>query len=398
MNFWLQQTTPHIQILPRENDSQRQLFKTVMRWVGTMTFAFFLASPLHATEGSAPASWVDKTQLKGDLRFRTDRAKAQGAPEQIRNRIRLRAGLTAQVNEKVDVAFRLTTAGSTADSVISADQTLDDANTKKQAWFDQAYLNWSVTEGSRLVVGKLPVPYWSAGNHDMIWDSDLNLEGSAFKWAQEFNSARMFAHLGGYWFNERAATSADPGPDIFLSGSQIGAAFMTEPVDVQFAVAYYTLAGLADSPSQGRGLRGNSASPASATSYRYDIMPIVLSTEVSLKTLAAPIVVYTEGAQNTAISDDNTAWILGLLIGKLKDPGSWSLNYSYRDLESDAWVGTFNDSDFDAGTNVRFHKLVAAYQIAPAVVGSISAFTGDTTAHTQPRSFDRTQLDFKLDF
>ena len=48
----------------------------------------------------------------------------------------------------------------------------------------------------------------------------------------------------------------------------------------------------------------------------------------------------------------------GATLGKAKDKGSWQFDYNYRDLEADAVVGAFSDSDFaGGGTGAEGHKL-----------------------------------------
>ena len=40
---------------------------------------------------------------------------------------------------------------------------------------------------------------------------------------------------------------------------------------------------------------------------------------------------------------------MGATLNKAKDPGSWQFEYDYRDIQADAVVGKFNDSDFVGG-------------------------------------------------
>jgi hypothetical protein len=79
-----------------------------------------------------------------------------------------------------------------------------------------------------------------------------------------------------------------------------------------------------------------------------------------------PVAVYGDYAHNTdAPSGKNSAWLIGTTFNKAKDPGSWQLGYDYRDIDSDAVVGQFNDSDFDGGgTNAKGHRFNFTYQLA----------------------------------
>jgi hypothetical protein len=48
-------------------------------------------------------------------------------------------------------------------------------------------------------------------------------------------------------------------------------------------------------------------------------------------------------AAEDEVSDNDTAYLIGLKIGKTKKPGSWDFHYNYRQIESDALFGTFSD-------------------------------------------------------
>jgi len=97
--------------------------------------------------------------------------------------------------------------------------------------------------------------------------------------------------------------------------------------------------------------------------YGYDI--IEGFAEYGTKIANYPVSVYGDLTHNTdAPSDKNTGWLLGATFNKAKDPGSWQIGYDYRDIDSDAVVGQFNDSDFDGGgTNAKGHRLFFVYQI-----------------------------------
>jgi len=51
-------------------------------------------------------------------------------------------------------------------------------------------------------------------------------------------------------------------------------------------------------------------------------------------------------------------------VNKAKKPGSWNFRYNYREIEADAVLGTFSDSDFiGGGTDGKGHELNFGYQI-----------------------------------
>ena len=61
-----------------------------------------------------------------------------------------------------------------------------------------------------------------------------------------------------------------------------------------------------------------------------------------------------------AATDGDTAWLLGVKT-KL---GKFGLDYNYRDVQRDAVIGAFTDSDFANGyTGSRGHKFKVGYEI-----------------------------------
>jgi hypothetical protein len=49
-------------------------------------------------------------------------------------------------------------------------------------------------------------------------------------------------------------------------------------------------------------------------------------------------------------------------VNKAKKQGSWNFRYNYREIEADAVLGTFSDSDFiGGGTDGKGHELNFGY-------------------------------------
>ncbi len=65
-------------------------------------------------------------------------------------------------------------------------------------------------------------------------------------------------------------------------------------------------------------------------------------------------------------SNEDTAYLAGITIGKAKDKGSWEIGYNYRDIQKDAVVAGLNDSDFagETWTDCSGHVFKCKYQIA----------------------------------
>ncbi len=88
--------------------------------------------------------------------------------------------------------------------------------------------------------------------------------------------------------------------------------------------------------------------------------------EYGFKYAGLPLAVFGNWVQNVAAStNEDTGWLVGAKLNKAKAPGSWELSYDYRDLEADAVVGGFTESDFlSSRTDSRGHKFALQYQLA----------------------------------
>ena len=107
---------------------------------------------------------------------------------------------------------------------------------------------------------------------------------------------------------------------------------------------------------------------------------------------------YASGVKNDSVdSGEDTGWFVGASYNKCKDPGSWQLSYDYRDLESDAVLGAFSDSDFiGGGTNGKGHRIGGVYQLAKNVQVGLTYFMDEKG--NDEHDYDRLQADFMFKF
>ena len=160
--------------------------------------------------------WAEKVKISGDLRYRHESIDAQTNGEYLpgnnRNRIRARLMLESIINDEWGVGFRIAT-GSSSDPA-STNQTLDNGFTKKDIWLDLAYFDWHPKAIERLNVfgGKMPLPFYRAGNNQLIWDDDVNPEGIAAKYVIPFTkSDNLYVNGGGLWLKEDVGAAGGSG-------------------------------------------------------------------------------------------------------------------------------------------------------------------------------------------
>ncbi|MCP4260151.1 MAG: hypothetical protein GY774_21935 [Planctomycetes bacterium] len=341
--------------------------------------------------------WAEKIKLSGDLRYRHETIDAEGDDKGTRNRDRIRARLRldAEVNDEFDAIFRLATAenddgfasGSTTTNV-----TFDREFRQKNIWLDWAYGNYHPEHmpGFNVLFGKMPGPVHKVGKNQLIYDDDLAWEGGALNYKIPLNDEQeMFINGGGFWLNE--VDGVDTTADASLWAIQTGLNQKIDNMSLTYGASYYHF-GNAEKASLTLG-------SSSAFDNTYNIVEGF--GEVGTKIGELPFSVYASYVNNTGTdSSGDTAWIVGAMLNKAKDPGSWELGYSYRDIEADAVAGRLNYSDFiGGGSGGEGHEFKAAYQVHKNVKAGLTYILAERDRSTgNDLDYDRLMADIILKF
>ena len=342
--------------------------------------------------------WIENVTINGDLRYRHEsidaKSDGQWGPGRNRHRIRARLGLEAKVNEEWDLGFRIASGSSDPSST---NQTLDEGFSSKDLWLDLAYFNWhpEAVEGLDVYGGKMKNPFYKAGKNQLIWDGDLNPEGIAGKYVLPLGECdALYANGGGFWAEESSS-----GVDQSLWGVQTYLKHSFENKDYVLAGASYFDYG----HTQGQATifdsgdsYGNSVDPSDLYLHDYDLVEGFA--EYGFKVANLPVAVFGNYVQNVAggVCED-TGWLIGGKLNKAKDPGSWELSYNYRDLEADAVIGVFSDSDFiGGGTDGKGHQFGLKYQVAKHVQAGLTYFLNERGANDD--DYRRLQADLIFAF
>ena len=346
-------------------------------------------APEPATGLPDSLKWLEKIKISGDLRYRhehidSQRVGADGRADwktgRDRDRIRARLMIRAMVNDEWDVALRMASGSvdvideDLVTSPVSANQTLTQFASSKSFWLDLAYFDYHpmAIEGLNVIGGKMPTPFYRVGQNQIMWDGDLNPEGMAVKHALPLGASTV-VHVngGGFWLNEESS-----GADTSMWGIQAYLKQGLGQFDYLLAGAgfydYGNLQGLENEFGFGA---GNTIDPVTSEWVNdYDILEVLAEYGTQLGTL--PLAVFGTWVQNTvATTSGDTGWLVGATVGKAKAPGSWQFGYDYRDVERDAVLAIWNDSDWSGGlTGAEGHTLSAAYQLAKNVQLALTYF------------------------
>jgi hypothetical protein len=113
-----------------------------------------------------------------------------------------------------------------------------------------------------------------------------------------------------------------------------------------------------------------------------------------------PIAVFADYAQNTAVDIHDAGFSFGFKAGKAKAPGTWQVSWAYQDIEADALIGAFNDSDFGGGgTDATGHLIKGKYVLQERwVLGGTLIITEVEKNAGSKHDYSRLQLDIEFKF
>ncbi len=301
---------------------------------------------------SKKSEWTQNVKIKADLRYRYENISVDGDTAENRQRIRVRLGAYADVNDFTTAGIRIRTGG----GANSGNQTIGDSFDNKNVYFDLAYMTMLLNGGDcgAVTLGKMKYP-WKTTT-DLIWDSDVNPEGLAYTYSTQLDNTGLFGSVGGFKVVETGGAH-----DLNLLSAQIGG---TRPLNDDLKLTaggslfYY---GNADDFAPGI----------------IDYKIIELFSEISFKdVLPVPFKVYGDYVNNVFESDDNNGICVGVKFGDTKK-GKWETKLGYRRLEANAAPADFADSDYaGGGTDVKGFRVKAAYNIAKHLQVGVTGISG----------------------
>lgn len=341
-----------------------------------------------STAESADANWSDRISFKGDVRLRYEGIDEDGEAKRDRMRFRARVGLSAAVIDDVKVVFQMATGG---DNPVSTNQTFDDGFSTKDIGVDLAYVQWAATENLTLFGGKMKNPLYRAGGVPLIWDGDLNPEG----FAATFESGNFFATGGAFSAEERS--SAD---DSLLYAAQAGMNFtVADGATLTAGVGYFGYTDtVGNSPFYDGSANGNTVDIGGNYVFEYRNTELFAQYDTSVNDW--PLRFFAHATQNNEVSREDTAFAFGAKLGSAKKQGSSEYSWTYQDIEADAVIGTFNDSDFGGGgTDSSGHILKAKYMLRDRIGLGGTLFLNDVDRFQGvEHDYSRVQIDLEFKF
>lgn len=333
-------------------------------------------------------TWADRISFKGDLRLRYEGVDEDGEENRARGRYRARLAATADVHPGVKVVMEF---ASGSDNPVSRNVTFDGGFTTKDLGFDLAYVEWAAAEGLTIYGGKMKNPLYRAGGAPLIWDGDLNPEGFAAK----YSKGAFFGTLANFSVEERSSSS-----DSLLTAVQIGGKFSVgDNAKLTAGVGYFGYSNtIGNEPFYNGSSKGNSVDIDG--NYINDYKDTEVFAQLDTEVGDWPLSVYAQFVKNNEVSEEDTGYAIGAKLGSLKAKGDMQFSWTYQDIEADAVIGTFNDSDFaGGGTDASGHIFKANYAVSKSIgLGGTFFFNDIDRFQGTEHDYTRYQLDVQFSF
>lgn len=302
-----------------------------------------------ADEAEVPG-WVKNTKIKGDVRVRYQAHDTDndGNPNRERGRMRVRAGIESKINNSWTAGIGM---ASGSDDPRSNNQTFDDTFDTKGWGLDYAYADYSPNKAVSIIAGKMKNPLYKT--KDLIWDSDINPEGIALKLNSKLSdNVKFFGNAVYFLMEEYKSSKKDPAVFALQPGIDVK---INDNMSLKLAAAYYMFSNVKGSDLSVH--TGGTNSTDSSGNWIYDYDSLTLDGELGINFGGAILYAGLFGQYVASDADSHdTGWLAGLKFGdkKVSKLGDWQFKFNIRELEKDAWLDFWPDSDFYNGeTNVK---------------------------------------------
>ena len=360
--------------------------------------------------------WITSYKLYGDFRGRYDeRTTSNPAQEDnIRLRYRLRVGLDVNMEDNLQVGFRLgssdypSSSNPTGGSALSNNTTLQGNGSKKFIYVDAAYGKWTpINNGTWMVagtIGKMDQPFQLT---PMVFDPDYTPEGGALQTSYKINDQNSVVVNGAGFILDYSGSSAQN--MSFLYGAQaMWNATWTDHLSSSLGVSAFDIVNrdqLTTANNASNGNKGNAVNAAGAPVY--NLNPIVVDASLTYKLDsfplykgAFPIKLFGEylnnpgapgsgGASVGGAPSGNEGFYGGIAFGHAGKKGTWDVGYRYESLDANAWYAQIVNDDnlvynagFAGGTNIKGHLFTADYAFTDSLLFSFTCYVNSMIGNT----------------
>ena len=394
---------------------------TVPVWVRGMRWEGDLRSRLQSDQFdplNAPSISITETNRTRSLTL------ANTTEDRQRMRVRARLGLSITADDNWSGNVRLTT-GSTTDPV-SSNQTLGNYGNRFTTAFDRAFIRYRQGDQFNVVAGRFGNPWFGT---DLVWANDLGFDGVAAQWTPRVSTwGKAFVTAAAMPVQEVELSSADK----WLYGLQVGMEWPGRGlVSGRVGLGYYHYAKLLGKANAAGSSLNDFTAPAFAqkgnTYFNISSDPtrplLGLASDYRLVNLTGSLDIVTIGYKHlvltadvvknvgfkaadvsarvgTTVAAQTDGYLLRASLGDedVNAMHRWQVFVSYKNLQRDAVLDAFTDSDLrGGGTDVKGYSLGASYGLGKNTALTFRWLSGDSISGA-PLSQDTLHLDLLMRF
>jgi len=354
-----------------------------------------IAEMVHEAPASQ-RSMFDRVHFKGDLRLRYESIQRDDKDDKYRNRYRLRLGSKIDLSDNLQfkVGMRSGFANPT-----SGNQTFHDDKPLKDYFLQSLRFNvlgLTYKDGHSIYnIGRQAYMMYRPIKSQLVWDNDVSMNGVNYQYIDDTSIITLGANQPTL---EEASVAKDK-VNLFVAQYVHKTKLESAKLNVGTGVYYYD------------GLKGNTTlfgknkgNTVVDDKYTNDYHIVEGFAELQFPDVyGLPLKMAAGAVYNFAADDNNFGYDLGIQLGKAKHVGDWQVKYSYTDLQEDATLGAYSDSDnFGGGTGAKGHAIRAKYKMGKKLYLASSFFYDtlyESTSHTDVEAdYERVQLDVIVKF
>lgn len=324
-------------------------------WPATACFA--IVSVLTTALAAEP-------NFSGDVRVRYENTHnvvpgSSGIETRHREVARFRLGMTGKVNDSVHYGARLTTGDPNDPN--SSDVTLGSFINDLTVSLDRAYVGLNY-EGLQLTVGKFQNPFLKT---DLVWDDDVNPQGSAVSYARSLRSGISGKAVALYSIIDEHEREQIPDSDMYGVQGQLSVAPSNSRVSGTVAGGYLDYHITSLSSADAGDIRANTVVvvdtlagvPVLEYESDFDLVDLVGIVDWN-KNSRIPVRVVGDYVKNLGSKrDDDDGFSVDVWFGKASARNDLRLRYGYAQVGKDAVLGAFSHDNTTIASNYRQHTV-----------------------------------------
>ncbi|CAA6822841.1 MAG: Outer membrane receptor for ferric coprogen and ferric-rhodotorulic acid [uncultured Sulfurovum sp.] len=341
----------------------------------------------------------DRIHAKGDLRLRYESIERDDEKNKYRNRYRLRIGANVNLTDKLDfeVGMRSGFANPT-----SGNQTFEDDQPLKDYFWRSLRFNILglayKADNAKYKFGRQPYMMYRPIKSQLVWDNDVSMHGVNYQYKDNTKVVTLGVNQPTL---EEASVARD---DVNLLIAQYVHKTKVEAGKLNLGAGAYIYDGFKGNSTFFGSGKGNNLDANGFYTNDYHIAEGFADFQIK-DVFGKPLTLAAGVAYNFGADDNNFGYDVAAQLGKAKRIGDWQVKYSYTELQEDAVLGAYSDSDnFGGGTAARGHAVRAKYKAGKNLFLAGNFFFNELYASTSKNAtavesdYDRVQLDMIYKF